>query len=244
MDRPLNPYAPPAASLDPEGGATEAPPGFRPLSPLAQVLSVIFVAMALVSVASAASSAATAGVMERVLSHSEVSAAEIKGTDLRAVLLAGADAIAALAGVVVFCFFMARANRNARALRPDARMEFSPRWSAGVFFVPIVNLYKPYQAMKEIWQASQRDDDPQVPWNASDVPGLVGWWWGAYLASTIAGAVSSSFARDAHDPAAVITSAWISVVSDSLTVVSALLALLLVRQLARLQDGRSPTRAS
>jgi hypothetical protein len=163
---------------------------------------------------------------------------ELQASDQRSALLAWADTVAALAAVVMFCFFMARANRNARALRPDAVMEFTPRWSAGIFFVPILNLYKPYGAMKEIWQASQRHDDPQVPWSFAPVPGVVAWWWAAYLVSYFAGAVSSHFSRQARDPAALITSARVELVSDVATMLAALLALTLVRQLARLQDER------
>ena len=31
---------------------------------------------------------------------------------------------------------------------------FTPGWSVGWFFVPIMNPWKPFQAMREIWQAS------------------------------------------------------------------------------------------
>ena len=54
---------------------------------------------------------------------------------------------------IVFLMWIHRANRNARGLGAEG-MTFTPGWSVGWYFIPIANLWKPFQAMKEIWQAS------------------------------------------------------------------------------------------
>jgi hypothetical protein len=54
---------------------------------------------------------------------------------------------------IVFLVWIHRANRNARALGAEG-MQFTPGWSVGWFFVPIMSLWKPFQVMREIWQAS------------------------------------------------------------------------------------------
>ena len=46
-----------------------------------------------------------------------------------------------------------RANYNARQLGAE-NMKFTPWRSIGYYFLPIFNLWRPYQAMKEIWKAS------------------------------------------------------------------------------------------
>ena len=51
-----------------------------------------------------------------------------------------------------------RANYNARQLGAQ-KMKFTPGWSIGYYFVPILILWKPYQAMKEIWKASHNSID-------------------------------------------------------------------------------------
>ena len=58
-------------------------------------------------------------------------------------------------------------------------MSISAGWAAGYFFIPIMNLWKPYQAMKEIWQGS--DPDPTVHAFSVRVPALLPWWWGLFL---------------------------------------------------------------
>ena len=52
-------------------------------------------------------------------------------------------------GMVLFFVWIRRANINADAL-VRSRMEFTPGWAVGWFFVPFANLFKPYQVMAEI----------------------------------------------------------------------------------------------
>ena len=71
------------------------------------------------------------------------------------------------------------ANSNAHALGAEG-MQFTPAWAIGWYFVPLANLWKPYQAMKEIWQASATGTD----WREVKAPALLRWWWGFWLLST------------------------------------------------------------
>ena len=77
-----------------------------------------------------------------------------------------------------------RVNRNAHAFARG--LDNSPPWSVGWYFVPIANLWKPYQALKQAWQASER---PQS-WRTVKLPGLMGWWWALWLISSVVGNIS------------------------------------------------------
>jgi hypothetical protein len=80
-----------------------------------------------------------------------------------------------LIAVVFSLVWIRRANRNAReAGAPD--MKFTPNWSIGWYFIPFFNLWKPYQAMVEVWHASGRDDSIR--------PQVFPLWWGAWLFSS------------------------------------------------------------
>ena len=78
-----------------------------------------------------------------------------------------------------------RSNWNARALGAK-NMQFTPGWSIGWYFVPFANLWKPYQAMKEIWQASINAKD----WRSQTVQGILGWWWSLWIVYSISGNAS------------------------------------------------------
>eukprot|EP01037_Dinobryon_pediforme_P028652 gene28652-32016_t len=83
-----------------------------------------------------------------------------------------------------------RANANAHALS-DAMM-ISPGWSVGWYFVPIASLFKPFQAMRETWQASVSPSEPDsVP-----VPAVMRIWWGLWVVTSILSNVSSRISFD------------------------------------------------
>jgi hypothetical protein len=48
-------------------------------------------------------------------------------------------------------------------------------------------LFKPFQAMEEIWEASVSP----ASWQAQRTPGLLRVWWGAWLLTNLVGAVVS-----------------------------------------------------
>lgn len=52
-----------------------------------------------------------------------------------------------------YCIWKNRSCKNAWLLNPEA-MKTTPAWSVAWYFIPIMNLFKPYQAMREIRNAS------------------------------------------------------------------------------------------
>jgi hypothetical protein len=52
-------------------------------------------------------------------------------------------------------------------------MRFTPGWAVGWSFVPFMNVFRPYQAMQEIWKICS---DP-VSWQKQPGSLLIKWWW-------------------------------------------------------------------
>lgn len=91
--------------------------------------------------------------------------------------------LAAVAYLVVFITsailvstWIYRAHANLRAANLDG-LEFTPGWSVGWFFVPVVNLFKPFQAMRELWNCSHGQSDGF----AQETPPELAPWWGCYV---------------------------------------------------------------
>lgn len=84
--------------------------------------------------------------------------------------------VVGLGSVILVLQWIYRANYNARALGAT-RMEFTPGWAVGWYFIPIANFWKPYQAMKEICRASLRPSR----WWQEKAPALLPLWWGLWL---------------------------------------------------------------
>jgi len=84
-----------------------------------------------------------------------------------------------LAAVVVACIWQHRAASAARALGIPSRR--SPAWGVGSWFVPVVNLWMPYSAIRDCLPP----DDPHRP--------RVLHWWIAWLAAAfVSGAAGIS----------------------------------------------------
>jgi hypothetical protein len=70
--------------------------------------------------------------------------------------------------------FQARVNLRAFGIR---RPSYSRGWVVGSFFVPLVNLFRPYQVIREIWQASNPEGQDAFNWRSLPVPKLLLVWW-------------------------------------------------------------------
>lgn len=75
-------------------------------------------------------------------------------------------------GIVTLCWVYG-ASRNAHVLRPGG-LHSTPGWAVGWWFVPFASLYKPYEAIRDIWIASRgRVNEKFLPGS----PVIVIWWW-------------------------------------------------------------------
>ena len=115
--------------------------------------------------------------------------------------------------VVGFCVWIHRVYRNLPALGA-AQLRFSPRWAVGGWFVPVLNLWRPYQVMREIWQRT-----------LAQPTGLLRWWWAAWLVSNLVSdvALRSNLSGGSNDV--------LDAVSNSLYAAAAVLAILIVRKI-------------
>jgi hypothetical protein len=125
---------------------------------------------------------------------------------------------------ITFLRWIYRANKNLHALAPGA-MGFSPGWSVGWFFIPIANLFKPYQVMKEIWSAARR--------GLAGGRSLLGWWWCLWIVSNLLGRMALKLALRAKDAQGYTHSAVASVFSDALDIALNIVALMLVTAIAQ-----------
>lgn len=145
-------------------------------------------------------------------------------------MVVGLPALAYLIALVVGGFlglkWIYRVNRNAHSFAKG--LSISPPWSVGWFFVPVASLWKPYEAMGEAWQASER---PQR-WRTAPKPSFLGWWWAAWLASNFLGYVSGVVGRYTDDLQVI---GAFSIMSAVVAIPADLLFIRLVKRLTEMQ---------
>lgn len=178
-------------SLSPKGYAmTEKPMAvYRNAGGLTNAVKIFLTLHALLTLAGIVSGYMTHGTLLDIQNGAFASDAQMdaaaNAADLRDMIVGLSSAGIAIVSLIIFLVWVYRASYNARQLGADG-MEISPGWSVGWFFIPIANLWKPFQAMQEIWQASHSPSN----WR-NESTGLVPYWWALLLISSIAGKFAS-----------------------------------------------------
>ncbi len=137
---------------------------------------------------------------------------------------------------IVFLTWIHRANRNARALGAKD-MRFTPGWAVGWYFVPIMSLWKPFQAMREIWQASAEPGN----WQVVRTPALLGWWWALFLGAQILAQVGYQLSKSIDGVDSAMRASAFITGSDIVSVALDVAAILLVTRIAANQIWQAKT---
>lgn len=101
-----------------------------------------------------------------------------------AVLLANFAAFIGSVIAVAMWIHRAHANLHEAGYEP---LTFTPGWAVGWYFIPIANLFKPFQAMRELWTTSLGVSDSY----SASAPGNLSLWWGFWIVGNILGNVST-----------------------------------------------------
>jgi hypothetical protein len=139
--------------------------------------------------------------------------------------------------IVLFAMWIYRANFNSRALGAQ-NMKFTPGWSVGYYFIPFLSLWRPYQAMKEIWKTSKNP----TAWESEERGAILPWWWFFFL---VAGMLNNKalitymYAKEIHEFIAV---AGITIASDIVSIPATIIALVLVGKIYEMQMSHAVRR--
>lgn len=131
---------------------------------------------------------------------------------------------------IVFLKWTARANRNVRAFGATG-LRFSPSFAAGCHFIPVASLWKPYQAMREIWQASRLP----TAWQGQPVSAILGVWWAFWVFAILADRLGAQLTGDARRIEDLIKATYILVAADVSEILVTLAALAVVASIDRMQ---------
>ena len=74
--------------------------------------------------------------------------------EMAAILMTGIALLSLIPGLAVMVLgpmFSYRSNANLRSLGVH-NLEYTPGWCAGYWFIPIANLFRPYQATREVYE--------------------------------------------------------------------------------------------
>jgi len=105
--------------------------------------------------------------------------------------LSAGQLIITLISAVLFLMWLYRVRGNLPALGID-QTRWTPEWAIAWWFVPVMNVFRPFQIMRETWKAT----DPEATgedWRYHPGSSLVCWWWAAFLASNLLNVAGGQF---------------------------------------------------
>ena len=105
--------------------------------------------------------------------------------DLRQRVIGSAEFVARIVVIVLFMIWFRRCYYNVRSL--GFNTQYTDGWAVGAWFVPFMNLFAPYQIMKEIWNDTQAKAQENSPDPRFKSHAILRVWWILWIVSNVAG---------------------------------------------------------
>ena len=144
-----------------------------------------------------------------------------------------ASLIAFITSAILILKWIYRANYNVRQLGAQ-NLSYTPAWSIAYYFIPIFNLWKPYQAMKEIWLASKA----LSAWPVGKISAVLPVWWALWLSSNILKQSIFRLSADAQELPELMDLNMLSQMSNVLGFLLAIATLSLVSGIYQMQNSQ------
>lgn len=212
---------------------------FQSIGPMSRWLGFLLIADIVMSVVGFGSTLLEREVLNRVAAAQDgdledsayvVLVADAERSDLLQLIVGCAQIAVALVTLLVFCRWIYVAARNCHA-RYEGKLDFTPGWSVGWYFVPVANLWKPFQAMRQILNVSENPSgDPQRV-----APGMLFAWWALFLFSNAVGRAAFNHAMKAEEISELQASNTFTLFSDGTNIFATLAAYFVVKNIASLQ---------
>jgi hypothetical protein len=138
-------------------------------------------------------------------------------------------------------FFLAwlyRLRINVRAFGVR-KLAFARHWSVLGFFVPVLNVVRPYQVIAEVWRASDPAELDPFEWKALEPPQRLAIWWAIFVIAVTLQLAAFGFSLTAGAPAfESIVASVVAIIADLAAAVSASISYFLVLRLGATQMAK------
>ncbi len=155
--------------------------------------------------------------------------------------------IAWLVSGITFILWFRRAYFNLH--QKVSYLDHSESWAAGCWFVPIINLYRPYQIMKEMYvETKQLFTKKGLSEKVDYSTNYLGWWWALWIISAFIGRFIFRYAFKSADTIDnLITTTVAQMILEVLGIPLALITVKIIKDytkveplLIQLSDEKSP----
>lgn len=157
--------------------------------------------------------------------------AEANANDIRQGFVAVLSAMVLVVAGIAILRWIYFANLNA-ARMSGREMKFTPAWSVAWYFIPVANMWKPYQAMKEIWLVSAACGSDML----AKVPSYLNGWWFLWLFTGFLGNVAMRLSLEPKTMGDLLFTSVVGIASDVAAIPLSMVFMMIVKDIAQLQD--------
>lgn len=206
----------------------------------ARWVSIFLVLIVILDIVAVVSDYLRIQLINRAIRGEAITMAEATASDARQGNIGTIYLILFIITGILFCMWIHRAHRNLPSLGVSG-LKYSPAWAVGGFFVPILNLFRPFQVTTEIWKASDptTDINDSLAWQNAPTSPLIAFWWILFIITGILGYILLRVSLQAETLSEMLTASWLTFVLDTMDIPAAVLAILVVRNIDLRQEEKS-----
>jgi len=159
---------------------------------------------------------------------------EVNINDIREAVIGILYTVAYITSIITFIRWFRRAYFNLH--QSTDNVVFSEGWAAGAWFVPILNLFRPFQIMKELYTKTNKLLIEIAPdYDKKSNLFFVNFWWGLWVVSNLIANRETRSAFNADTIQEIITYTELSIATSFLGVPVALLAIKVIKDYSQME---------
>ena len=151
---------------------------------------------------------------------------EATANDVRHMAIAYTNVAIYFACIVLFIMWFRRAYNNLN-LSERVTTKYPEGWAAGAWFVPFLNLARPYFIMQEIWGKTQEATHNLITYKSSKI---VGWWWVVWIINNIGTNFINRYFKESNVEE-LITSTIASIIFNTVELISLVLLIIIMKNI-------------
>lgn len=172
--------------------------------------------------------------LQTIANGGEISIETATANDTREQLIAIIYLIVSVISAVTFIQWFRRAYFNLH--QKVTNLTHTEGWAAGSWFVPIVNLYRPYQIMKELYKETKELFNKKgVNINTNFTTSSLGWWWTLWIINNIIGQFIFRYSMRAESIDELTTSTIASMIGNIIEIPLSLITVKIIKDYSNVE---------
>ena len=205
----------------------------KPNANRVKTATIILIIIAVLNIVMLISEALQIGLLKRI-QIGDFTNSEAESNDLRQGILAFIYLAFIITSIVTFILWFRRAYNNLHQL--STRMEYGEGWAAGAWFVPFMNLVRPYKIMKELYVTSNKilieKVDNYKPLISTSIVGL---WWTIYIGANMFSNFATRYTQNQSEISNLITGSYLNLGAKFLGIISCIVTILVIKRYVLLE---------